>query len=564
MAGVRPVSLPISSEEVKFIQRRQAELSRQINLVDQKVRSGVYSKGQGVNRKMFLKSEVDELEYLKRSRRAPGSTPFTPFKLPQAPRAAGQSSKYQSTTTQSSGSTQVNRANKPYGTSTKPVTTGTKKTTIRDMPKHVGRPYGSIISESEKRMSGGYFYAYPIFDRRTRKTINAYYGPVNAKTTTIQNFRDWCKINLGKEYTHFRPAKSTTTSKTSYAKKSTPTPKLKIYKNPHGQSYGTVYSNTDKILTTGNYVMYGRTYYGPKHQPKDGWKRPIPLPSSNYLAKWNAWNKANGISSKKLSTPKPSSSMVSNVQSSDPAPSTSTRPRKYVNENPHSYNYGQTYSTGEKAVSWNKAKKYRGNYYGPKFTPKVTKTYFGKTVTLIPPAPNKKNLDAWNAWNKANFAGFEGRPVELIHKDAVKTRREATLIRARRGARMDINKQVRGQRKTPNWKSISNDKEKQMIQQALTQVGLSDMPKLTEKGNRVLVQAIRTNRIENPQKRMEVGARRMSRILTELINNSGYFSVKHKAKVSPSFPPQVQLSEMAGIAGGFSKTRNSMQRLLRK
>ena len=129
---------------------------------------------------------------------------------------------------------------------------------------------------------------------------------------------------------------------------------------------------------------------------------------------------------------------------------------------------------------------------------------------------------------------------------------------------MDINKQVRGQRKTPNWKSIANDQEKRMVQQALTQVGLSDMPKLTEKGNRVLVQAIRTNRIENPQKRMEVGARRMSRILTDLINNSGYFSVKHKAKVSPSFPPQVQLSEMAGIAGGFSKTRNSMQRLLRK
>ena len=95
-------------------------------------------------------------------------------------------------------------------------------------------------------------------------------------------------------------------------------------------------------------------------------------------------------------------------------------------------------------------------------------------------------------------------------------------------------------------------------------VGLTEMPKLTERGNEVLVQAIRTNRIENPQKKMEVGARRMNRVLTELINNSGYFAVKYKAKVSPTFPPQVQLSEMAGIAGGFSKTRNSMQRLLRK
>ena len=46
---------------------------------------------------------------------------------------------------------------------------------------------------------------------------------------------------------------------------------------------------------------------------------------------------------------------------------------------------------------------------------------------------------------------------------------------------------------------------------------------------------------------MEVGARRMNRVLTELINNSGYFAVKYKAKVSPTFPPQVQLSEMAAL-----------------
>lgn len=544
MAGVRPVSLPISSQEVTFIQRRQAELSRQINLVEQKVRSGVYSKGQGVNRKMFLKSEIDDLEYLKRSRRAPGSTPFTPFKLPQAPRATGQSNKYQPTTTQSDGSTTVNNANKPYGTTTKPVNTGKKKTTIHDMPSKYGRKYGSILSSSEKKMSGGYFYAYPVYSSKTRKMVNAYYGPVNAKTSTIQNFRNWCKINLGKEYTHYQPYKRTPISKpqskplpTNYTQNSTPRKSVKS--NPFGRSYGTSVSYVEKTAYAGGAkpIKYGSYYYGPKY--------------ATYRKSWEAWNNKY-VYGKPTSSSAPTSSR----------PKLTSAPKKTVKDNPYTYNrtsygYGTTVSISERAkMSYTEKNKYGIPY--PKQTKPIKdgRYYYG---------PTDKKEKSWLAWNKANgISGFEGRPVELIHKDAVKARREATLIRARRGARMDINKQVRGQRKTPNWKSIANDQEKRMVQQALTQVGLSDMPKLTEKGNRVLVQAIRTNRIENPQKRMEVGARKMSRILTDLINNSGYFSVKHKAKVSPSFPPQVQLSEMAGIAGGFSKTRNSMQRLLRK
>ena len=283
MAGVRPVSLPISSEEVTFIQRRQAELSRQINLVDQKVRSGVYSKSQGVNRKMFLKSEIDDLEYLKRSRRAPGSTPFTPFKLPQAPRASGQANKYQSTTTQSSGSTQVNNANKPYGTYTKPVTTGTKKTTIKDIPKHIGRSYGTVLSDTDKKASGGYFFSYKVAYTKWGKTTykTAYYGPVNAKTTTIKDFRNWCKINLGKEYTHYQPYKAAKPEPkevvaNNYTQNSTPRKSVKS--NPFGRSYGPSVSDYERLAYGGGAkpIKYGSYYYGPKY--------------ATQRKSWEAWN----------------------------------------------------------------------------------------------------------------------------------------------------------------------------------------------------------------------------------------------------------------------------------
>ena len=64
MAGVIPVSLPISAEEVKFIQRRQGQLTRNMQLIDQQVRSGQLSRNEGENRKMFLKGEVAYLREL--------------------------------------------------------------------------------------------------------------------------------------------------------------------------------------------------------------------------------------------------------------------------------------------------------------------------------------------------------------------------------------------------------------------------------------------------------------------------------------------------------------------
>ena len=149
--AIKPVAIPVSASEVKLIQRRQATLVMQMNKIDEAVRSGKYSKAEGENRKMFLKSEVADLDYLKSQRRAPPSAPFRPAPKPSPPRSTtGQSSKYNSTAT--SGQTKVGKGTNAYATNTKPVNTGTaKKLTIRDIPKHIGKSYGSIISDADAK-----------------------------------------------------------------------------------------------------------------------------------------------------------------------------------------------------------------------------------------------------------------------------------------------------------------------------------------------------------------------------------------------------------------------------
>ena len=44
--AIKPVAIPVSAEEVKLIQRRQATLVMQMNKIDEAVRSGKYSKAE--------------------------------------------------------------------------------------------------------------------------------------------------------------------------------------------------------------------------------------------------------------------------------------------------------------------------------------------------------------------------------------------------------------------------------------------------------------------------------------------------------------------------------------
>ena len=53
-----------------------------------------------------------------------------------------------------------------------------------------------------------------------------------------------------------------------------------------------------------------------------------------------------------------------------------------------------------------------------------------------------------------------------------------------------------------------------------------------------------------------------NKLATDLVNKSGYFIKKYNVEVDP-MQRKVKVSEMSGFAGGLTKTRNSMQRLLK-
>ena len=102
--------------------------------------------------------------------------------------------------------------------------------------------------------------------------------------------------------------------------------------------------------------------------------------------------------------------------------------KKTVKDNPHSFDYGPTYSGTEKAYSFGLAKLYKGRYYGPGYN----KGKLGlKTASL---SKTKK----WRDWNKANdIAGFAGMPNYLVAQRA-RANRETALMRKRMGARLNL------------------------------------------------------------------------------------------------------------------------------
>ena len=102
--------------------------------------------------------------------------------------------------------------------------------------------------------------------------------------------------------------------------------------------------------------------------------------------------------------------------------------RKTVKDNPHSFDYGPSYSVAERGQSFNAAKKYKGRYYGPKYK----KTTFGLK------RPSTANKKKWDDWNKANnIAGFAGMPNYLVAQRA-RANRETALMRKRMGARVNL------------------------------------------------------------------------------------------------------------------------------
>jgi hypothetical protein len=475
MAGVIPVSLPISAEEVKFIQRRQGQLTRNMQLIDQQVRSGQLSRNEGENRKMFLKGEVASLERTKRSRRPPSSVSWQPApRAPRAPsRATSQSKKYTPSATR--GSTTTSRGTSARTTTVPKINTGTaKKVTVRDIPKHIGRSYGSQLSDTDKKSSGGYFYGYNFTSGSRKYTI--YYGAVNGSTRAITDFRSWCRIHLGKEYTTYQPYKSPakkatsvvtsllkkatggSTKKTPTVSKTASTPRKSVKENTYGRSYGTSVSAYEKTVYAGGAtpIKSGSYYYGPKY--------------ATMRKSWEAWN------NKYVYGKAPSTSTKTTTSRTTIA---KPAPKKTVNQNPYGKSYGTSMSYMEKVATGGKYKKYGSSYYGPKLPTYVTK---------------------WKAWNSQyGISGFAG-PHHHQHNH---------------------------RRKQPR------------------------------RGGPVIDPATR-NRAANLRTQSMAKKRVGANIDTSKPVPGGYANGKAMKA------PRLQNTEIAGIAGGFSRTRNSMQRLLRR
>ncbi len=101
--------------------------------------------------------------------------------------------------------------------------------------------------------------------------------------------------------------------------------------------------------------------------------------------------------------------------------------KKTVADNPHSFDYGTSYSVVERGHSFNAAKKHKGRYYGPKYK-----------KTLGVKRPSTSNKKKWDDWNKANnIAGFAGMPNHLVAQRA-RANRETALMRKRMGARLNL------------------------------------------------------------------------------------------------------------------------------
>ena len=499
--AIKPVAIPVSAEEVKLIQRRQAALVMQMNKIDEAVRSGKFSKAEGENRKMFLKSEVDDLNHLKSQRRAPASTPFRPAPKPSPPRAPAK--KYTSPTA-SRGSTTVSRGTSARTPTVSKVKTGTKKITIKDIPSYIGRSYGTYLSDTDKKSAGGYFYSYKVPYRGSYKM--AYYGPVKSDMKTISKFRSWCKMHLGKEYTTYKPYKPPITSaktaaaaaksaaqstvdkvtswfksdkdsstKSSMSKSSTA--RSTVDKNPHGMSYGTNAGVANKI----RYAGFVRT--------RSGGARPIKVRSYYYGPKsaslrksWETWNNIH----------------VYGKTSPTTSRSTTTR-RKTVKDNPYTYKrtstgYGTYVSVEEK----------RKMLYRDGFKPKASGTIKYGRYHYGPTDGKEKE---WLAWNKRyGISGLGGRDAALIHREKQQHRRRANR---RRRAEQVVDPSTRARAHNLRNKAMAKKR---------------------------------------------VGAQ----INTSKPVPGGYAHGKAMKQ------PRLQNTEIAGIAGGFSKTRNSMQRLLRR
>lgn len=625
LSGFKPVTLPVTDDEVAMVTRRQKALTAEINKIASMVRSGAYSSAEGRDRSAFLRGEIANLEQYKRARRTTGTTSWQPAPRP-TPRADKPANKYVAPPR-----AEPPRTTPPQGK----IDTG-KAAPVHPMQNPYGKKYfgpsgnpgTNEITYGMKKDTAGFFYRYEetIGNNYSKRKVFTWYGPNSSDKQTKDNWGQWNQMHLKKFYTHSftvsKPAPPPVTP--------TSTAKPTVKDNPYGKNYGPynygkMYADAVRNLAGGaRPIKDGRYWYGPK--------------TPNYRKSWEAWNNKyvyGTIAPKSATT----------------APTPAAKPHsKNVTNNPYSYDYGTKFPKKDSLLTKNNKIKHNGRYYGPK-PKKTTFKFGGKEYTNY--KSDTGMIAAWKKWNIDNNikevgslfglgafkphqrqsmndrsfdTGEEGRArmhrevalreesnrifqikrqeelaikaaaEELAREKAKENElrlkqqhrtppqrgrqpirrgsriaparmpptqiiREETMMRKRAGATLTFDRPVPKGR-PQSWEQEATKQEKDFVKLALAMVGLPESPKLSEKGNQLMIKALRIQRIENPQQKEKEMINYFNRTITELVNNSGYFAVKYRVEASAK--GNIKLTEMAGIAGGFTKTRNSMQGLLRK
>jgi len=648
-SGFKPVTLPVTNEEVAMVTRRQKALTLEINKIASMVRSGVYSNVEGENRSAFLRGEVANLEQYKRARRTTGTTSWKPAPRP-TPRAKKPANKYVPPP--------VAQAEEPRVTqSQSPIDTG-KAAPVHPLDNPYGKRYfgpsgnpgTNEITYGMKKATAGFFYRHE--ETSGGRKIFTWYGPTSPDQQTKNSWEQWNKMHFKKFYTHSfsvsKPAPPPVTP-TSTAKKT-------AKDNPYGDTYTipsistssiSRISNASKIRADGYFFLYhfknaakgGRVYYiwyGPKSN------------NTQIVNQWLAWNLKHlgrEWSARRTFTATPTNEPQSNPMSYDPALVTETAAKpseRNVKSNPYSYDYGNKFSGAEKIATKNNYIKHNGRYYGPK-AKKTTYKLLGKSYTTY--KSDTSMIAAWKKWNKDNNIKEVGRLFGLgsftqagqrrpVHDRLIDTKREEvdharmarelalreesarefnlkkqkeselrlkqqhrvppqrrpsrrelqrvrpggsrltqrgappsvireeTMMRKRAGSTLRLDRPV-PKGGSQSWEQMATKQEKDLVKMGLMMVGLPESPKLSEKGNQLMIKSLQISRIKNPQQQEKEAVSHFNATISELVNNSGYFAVKYRVEANPK-GKQIKMTEMAGIAGGFTKTRNSMQGLLRQ
>lgn len=509
LGRVMPVRLPYSADESMLVTRRQNKLARDIDIINQKIRNNVLSRSEGATRIRFKQSEIDELQRYKSSKRVPtGRLSPPPQRQKVIPRSGKPANKYNPY-----AEDKVSRATGPN------VFDGGDLTFERASPDSRQKAYEKSTAWTEDDRAG---YTSRGNDRADgRKPPQAEPDGTNSKGLLAADY-----------YSRF----------------------LTNYQNIKG-------SNPS-----------ARDRKGMEMKAESYWRNNRPLPAQankstrqqgqSVVDKAKSWwssAKANADSRKterreaaiqKVMTDHGfTAEEAEEIVNSNPHLITGEQngeqierraqdhPAKTVKDNPHGRNYGGHLTMKERMQSMGKAKKVNGTYYGPK---------------------SMMSADNWEDWNAENgIAGFAGMPNYLIQSRS-RALRDTALMRKRAGARINFdNPNMTNNTQMRSWETYAKPEDVAMIKTMLPKMtALEKFPELTPAGNAMMIEVVKS---ADDMKKMEIAANKLA---TDLMNKSGYFVKQYSVKVDP-LQRKVKISEMSSLAGGLSKTRNSMQRLLK-